>query len=325
MGYYHLQLDEASENLCSFVIHWGKYKYLQLPMGIKNSPDIFQGIINNIFLGLPDVRAYLDNILVTSNGTYKDHLKQVQEVLERLSQYGFVVNIKKSFFAVSEIEYLGDWITRDGIQPQPKKVEAIHRLTPPKTKRQLRRFLGMVNYYRDMWKRRSHLIAPLTELVSPKFLWTKECQTSFEDIKKVISKETLLAYPDFNKKFHVYTDISDYQLGAVITQDDRPLAFYSRKLNGAQRRYTTGIPGNLWQADCSRDSRYKIHNLVQNTVQRTFGDESATKTAKRIFGEDWPQNRRTGHKIHKIHNLATIWPQFGHKFGIYISLFVNGY
>ena len=242
MGYYHVQLDEASQNLCSFVMPWGKYKYLRLPMGIKNSPDIFQGIINNVFSGLDNVKAYLDDILITSNGTYEDHLKKVQEVLERLSQYGFVVNIKKSFFAVSEIEYLGYWITRDGIQPQPKKVEAIHRLTPPKTKRQLRRFLGMVNYYRDMWKRRSHLIAPLTAIVSPtaKFVWTKECQKSFDDIKKVISRETLLAYPDFNKEFHVYTDASDYQLGAVITQNDRPLAFYSRKLNGAQSRYTTG-------------------------------------------------------------------------------------
>jgi hypothetical protein len=93
-------------------------------------------------------------------------LKEVQEVLERLSQYGFVVKIKKSLFAVSEIEYLGYWITRDGLQPQPKKVEAIHRLTPPKTKRQRRTFLGMVNNYRDMWKRRSHLIAPLTVIVS---------------------------------------------------------------------------------------------------------------------------------------------------------------
>jgi hypothetical protein len=101
-------------------------------MGIKNSPDIFQGIINNVFSGLPNVKAYLDDILITSDGTYADHLKQVQEVLERLSQYSLVVNIKKSFFAVSEIEYLGYWITREGIQPQPKKVEVIHRLTPPK-------------------------------------------------------------------------------------------------------------------------------------------------------------------------------------------------
>ena len=73
-----------------------------------------------------------------------------------------------------------------------------------------------------------------------KFVWGKEQQKAFEDIKKVVSRETMLAFPDFNKPFHVYTDASDYQLGAVIMQDDKPLAFYSRKMNGAQRRYTTG-------------------------------------------------------------------------------------
>jgi hypothetical protein len=85
----------------------------------------------------------------------------VELVLQRLlSDVGFAINLRKSSFAVTEIDYLGYWITRRGIQPQPKKVEAIMRLTPPTTKRQLRRFLGMINYYdRNMWRRRSALRA----------------------------------------------------------------------------------------------------------------------------------------------------------------------
>ncbi len=143
---------------------------------------------------------------------------------------------------MTEIDYLGYWITRRGIQPQPKKVEAIIRLTPPTTKRQLRRFLGMINYYRDMWRRRSHILAPLTAMCSAKakFVWHDKEQKAFKDIKAIISRETLLAYPDFSNDFHIYTDSSDYQLGAVIMQNDRPLAFYSRKLNSAQKRYTSG-------------------------------------------------------------------------------------
>ena len=87
-------------------------------------------------------------------------------------------------------------------------MEAIQRLQLPKTKRQLRHFLGMVNYYRDMWRRRSHLLAPLTAMCSAKakFVWGKEQQKAFEDIKKVVSRETMLAFPDFNKPFHVYTN-----------------------------------------------------------------------------------------------------------------------
>ena len=146
------------------------------------------------------------------------------------------------FLAADKLDYLGYWLTRDGISPQPKKVEAILKLKSPENKRQLRHFLGMVNYYRDMWRKRSYLLAPLSGLVSSKVKWTwnKEHEDAFQEIKKVISRETLLAFPDFNKEFHVYTDASNYQLGAVIMQNDKPLAFYTRKLNNAQKNYTTG-------------------------------------------------------------------------------------
>ena len=116
------------------------------------------------------------------------------------------------------------------------------RIKAPKNKKELRHFLGLVNYYRDMWRKRSHLMSPLTGLVSEKrkWEWGDSQQKAFDELKRVISKETLLAFPDFNKEFHVYTDASDYQLGAVIMQENKPIAFYSRKLNQAQRNYTTG-------------------------------------------------------------------------------------
>jgi hypothetical protein len=121
-------------------------------------------------------------------------------------------------------------------------VEAILCLSPPKNKRQLRHFLGMVNYYRDMWKRRSHILASLTGIVGANtpFVWGVEQQKAFEEMKRIISRETLLNFPDFEKEFHIYTDASKYQLGAVIAQDNKPIAFYSRKLNSAQKHYTTG-------------------------------------------------------------------------------------
>ncbi len=121
-------------------------------------------------------------------------------------------------------------------------MEAIKRLTPPTSKGQLRRFLGMINYYRNMWQRRSHILAPLTAkcLAKAKFVWHDKEQKPFEEIKAIISRKTLLAYPDFLKDFHIYTESIDYQLGAVILQGDRPLAFYNRKLNSAQKWYTTG-------------------------------------------------------------------------------------
>ena len=111
----------------------------------------------------------------------------------------------------------------------------------PTNKKELRSFIGMVNYYRDMWIRRSHVLAPLAALTSKtaKWTWLPEHQAAFNTMKKIIAKETLLAFPDFNKEFVIYTDASHSQLGAVILQDNKPIAFYSRKLNPAQTRYTT--------------------------------------------------------------------------------------
>ena len=241
MGYYHIPLDKAAQQLCTTIFPWGKYRYKRLPMGISSAPDIFQAIMASILGDFDFVRVYIDDILIISNGTFEDHMSKLHQVLTRLEQRGFRANVRKCFFARDSLEYLGYWLTRHGIQPQPKKVEAICRLSAPKDKRQLRHFLGMVNYYRDMWRQRSHIIAPLADLTAKKtWEWTEVHQQAFDQIKEVVSKETLLAFPRFDKPFHVYTDASKKQLGACIMQEGKPLAFYSRKLNSAQRNYTVG-------------------------------------------------------------------------------------
>ena len=244
MGYYHIPLDKQSQKLCTTILPWGKYSYAKLPMGLSCSPDIFQSIMNELLGDLPYVLVYIDDILILNNKqeTAEDHLQKIEQVLSRLEEAGFAVNLRKSFFMQQELEYLGYLLTPLGIRPQPKKVEAISRIMPPKTKRQLRRFLGMVNYYRDMWKRRSHVLAPLTALSSQKskWKWTDEHQQAFEEAKQMVLRETILNYPDFTKTFHIFTDASAYQLGSVIMQRQKPLAFYTRKMNNAQKRYTVG-------------------------------------------------------------------------------------
>src|SRR5210317_1987253 len=210
-------------------------------MGLCNSPDIFQEKMSTLLSDLEYVRAYIDDLLSISNLSYEDHLDKLDEVLTRVEKVGLKVNAKKSFFAKGELEYLGYGITRQGIQPLPKKVQAIKNLATPTTTKQVRHVVGMVNYYRDMWPKRSEILAPLTELCSKttKFQWTERQQKSFDEIKEMVRESTQLAYPDFTKPFIIHTDASDRQLGAVISQDEKPIAFYSRKLSPAQTRYTT--------------------------------------------------------------------------------------
>ena len=244
MGYYHIPLDKESQELCTTILPWGKYSYAKLPMGLSTSPDIFQSIMNELLGDLPYVLVYLDDILILNkkDETEEEHLQKIDVVLKRLEKVGFAVNLRKSFFLQTTIEYLGYLLTPNGIQPQPKKVEAISRVLPPKNRRQLRRFLGLVNYYRDMWKRRSHVLAPLAALASKTkaWKWTETEQSAFEQAKQMVMREAQLTYPDFSKEFHIYTDASDYQLGGVIMQENKPLAYYTRKLNRAQAKYPTG-------------------------------------------------------------------------------------
>ena len=241
MGYYHIQLTPNARRLCTIVMPWGKYEYLRLPMGVANSPDIFQEHMSELMAGLEFVRVYIDDILCITKGDYDDHLRKLEQVFMQIEKANLRVNAEKSFFAKDQVEYLGFLITRQGIRPLARKVDAIHNIQPPKTRKELRRFIGVVNYYRDMWPRRSDILAPLSKLVSDKvpWKWTDREQKAFELMKKVISKEVLLSYPDFSKPFVIHTDASHQQLGAVITQNNRPIAFYSRKLNSAQTNYTT--------------------------------------------------------------------------------------
>ncbi len=282
MGYYHIMLTPGAQKLCTLVTPWGKYSYRKLPMGLCNSPDIFQEKTSELMAGLEYAQAYLDDILVTTKSSFKDHLEKLDSVLSRPEQAGLKVNAAKSMFAQEGLEYLGFWVSRQGIQPLQSKVQAMLDIAPPTNRKGVRRFIGLINFYRDMWIRRSHVLTPLTKLTSNKvkFRWTEEEQKAFDTIKCIIAKETLLSYPDFNDVFHIYTDASATQLGAVIVQKDKPIAFYSRKLQDAQTKYTTTERELLSIVETLKEfrnillgQRLVVHTDHKNLTYKTFNTD----------------------------------------------------
>ena len=191
MGYYHIELSSESKELCTIKTQWRKCEYQRLPMGLCNSPDIFQEKMSELLTGLDTVRVYIDDILHVTKGSFDDHLQKLDTIFSRLESVGLKVNFDKSNFATNSLDYLGYHITRTDITPIPKNIEAIRAIKTPKTRKQLRSFLGMINFYRDMWSQRASLLAPLSALtsVNVKFIWKEEHQKSFEAIKGFLSEK----------------------------------------------------------------------------------------------------------------------------------------
>ena len=188
-------------------------------MGLCNSPDIFQENLSELFFGLDIVHVYIDDLLYVTKGSWKERLTVLKDMFTRRQKDGIKVNNVKSYFSAHKFEYLCYHLTCDRVIPIPKKVETIQALAVSKTLKNLRHFIGMINFYRDMWQKRSEILAPLTALTSKNFKydWKDEHQKCFDAIKCVIGCELLLAYPDFSASFEIHTYSSKLQICAFIS------------------------------------------------------------------------------------------------------------
>ena len=205
-------------------------------MGLCSSLDIFQEKMSELFIGLDRVHFYIDDLLHVTKVSWTEHISILEEMSTRVHKAGLKVNARKSCFGAHKFDYLCYHVTREEVMPIPKKFEAIQALAVPKTRKQLGQFIGMMNFYREMWQNRSEILAPLTALTSKnvKYDWKDEHQRCFDDIKRVIGREVFLGYPDFNDPFEIHTDASKLQLGAVKSQKGKPIAIYSINMNSAQ-------------------------------------------------------------------------------------------
>lgn len=189
--------------------------------------------------GLKFILKYVDNLLVITMSTWEDHLQCLKIVFQQLLQAGLKVNAQKSFFGRSKLEKLSYWITRDGIQPVSNKVEAIKNIAPPKTRQKTTPIYWYVQLLLSYMDWQSNVLTLLSSLTLLHDSGQSSKQKAFDTMKHIISREMLLAYPNFNKSFNKHTDNSHKHLSAVISKDKCPIAFYSCKLNPAQTHCTT--------------------------------------------------------------------------------------
>jgi hypothetical protein len=232
MGYYSIPLSTESKQLCTIILPWGLYQYTQ---GIKPATDIFQAQMGALFFVIIIVRVNMDYIILFGYYSFDAHLADVTERLIRLLKAGMQVNPAKCMWFQTTITYLGLLITREESKPQPEKAQGILNIQRPHTQ-EIHRFVRMVNFYHNLYPKRAETLAPLTELCGQKmkFKWTDSQEQGFQKKKQIVAENPMLTYPQFGKPFLVHTDASEKQIGGVVTQDDKPLGFFSRKLTDTQ-------------------------------------------------------------------------------------------
>jgi transposase InsO family protein len=247
-GFWHLPLDEKSKPYTAFCAVDAKFEFNVLPFGWVNSPYIFQEFVRTRIVGEMGAfcSIYIDDIMVFSK-TEQEHLKHIEMVLQACAREKVSLKLSKCTFFADEVEYLGHIVGATGVRKDPAKTAAIDLVPAPRTRRQVRSFLGKVQYYAKFVPHLSHLAKPMHHLTkdSTVFTWTDQCQRNFEEIKRILSHDVTLAYPDMAKPFTLTTDASDYAIGAVLSQTDdvtgreRPISFLSKSLSGPQLHWST--------------------------------------------------------------------------------------
>ena len=223
---------------------FGIFEFVRMPFGLRNAAQTFQRFMDQVLCGLPSVNVYIDDVLIASP-TPEQHLKDLRAVFTRLAAHGIVINPSKYLFGATSLTFLGHHINRHGITPLPEKVTAIREFPQPQSKRQLRRFIGLVNFYHRFLPHCAELMLPLHSLLKGKsqsITWTDAATASFHATKDALAKASLLSYPRPDAPACLMTDVSDTAVDAVLQQNVQgtwtPISF-SHKLTPAETRYST--------------------------------------------------------------------------------------
>ncbi|GFS80691.1 retrovirus-related Pol polyprotein from transposon 297 [Trichonephila clavipes] len=248
-GYWQIPLSKTAQRYAAFCTSFGTYRPLRMSFGLKNAPYFFSKLMAELLNGLEDfVVPYLDDIAIFSD-TWESHIKHMETVLQRIKRAKLTIKPSKCKFAQQNVKFLGHIVGQGFRTPSEIKVQAVLEFPTPRTKTQIRAFLGLAGYYQKYINLFSVIAAPLTDALKGRakkgeITWTTECENAFRELKgKLIDKPVLYA-PNFEREFIVQTDASNAGMGAVLTQlteqgEEHPILYLSKKFSEVEKRYCT--------------------------------------------------------------------------------------
>lgn len=242
-GFHQIRVDPKDRPKTAFSTATGHFEFSRMPFGLKNAPATFQRLINDVLSEYINkiCVVYMDDILIFS-GSLQEHVVSINKIFKKLIDANLKVQIDKCSFFTRETKFLGHVITEEGIKPNPAKVEAILKLDIPKTQKQIKSFLGITGYYRKFIRDYAKVALPLTKCLQKGSQINsnkEEYVEAFKKLKTLLTSDPILVYPDFERPFTLTTDASDFALGAVLSQNNHPIAYISRTLNKHERNYAT--------------------------------------------------------------------------------------
>jgi len=244
-AYWSVEVEESDRPKTAFSDGYRLFQFRRLPFGLSTAPTTFQRTMNLVLSSVlgRHTLAYLDDVIVYSR-SFSQHLKDLDETLQLLTMAGLKLNLQKCQFAATTIDFLGFTISPEGVSPNREKVVAISKTPPPRTVREVRRFLGATGFFRKHIPGYATIASPLHLLLKKgqAWSWGPKQQAAFNTLKEKLTSAPILRQPDFNREFELHTDASSIALGACLIQRDNQqiphaIAYYSRKLRDPESRY----------------------------------------------------------------------------------------
>lgn len=278
-GFHQIKIKQSDREKTAFSVNGAKYEFVRMPFGLKNAPAIFQRCVDDIlreFIG-KFAYVYIDDVLIYSN-TPEEHITHISIIADALYNANMKLSSEKSKFFQDSVEYLGHVIKHKRITVDPNKVETIREYPLPTNLKELRSFLGLASYYRKFIENFAHITKPLTIFLRGENGMVKKNQSekmlieldeaainAFNLLKKKLQGEVELFQPDFSKPIELTTDASNFAIGAVLSQNRKPITFISRTLSETEQNYATNekeLLAVIWSLQKLRNYLYGIADLT---------------------------------------------------------------